>query len=71
MVATTGFGKSLVYQIAPLLFDEDKVYSQQQSSHKNMSSGSGTQDRQKQAYGHTATDFTDTCTLVRPERVPM
>ena len=71
MVATTRFGKSLLYQIAPLLFDEDKVYSQQQSSHKNMSSGSGTQDRQEQTYGHTATDFTNTSTPVRPERVPM
>ena len=71
MVAPTRFGKSLVYQIAPLLFDKDNVYSQQQSSHNNnMSSGSGTQDQQEQAYGHTTTEFTDTSTPVRPERVP-
>ena len=35
MVAPTGFGKSLIYQIAPLLFDKDKVYCQQQSSSNN------------------------------------
>ena len=73
MVAPTGFGKSLIYQIAPLLFDEDKVYSQQSSlNNNNTSSGNnnGTQDRQDQAHGHTTTDFTDTSTPVRPERVP-
>ena len=62
MVATTRFGKSLLYQIAPLLFGEDKVYSQQQSSHKNMFSGSGTQDRHEQTwtYCHRLTYFTIT-----------
>ena len=34
-----------------------------------MSSGGGTQDRQEKTYGHTATDFTNTRTPVRPERV--
>ena len=64
MVAPTGFGKSLIYQIAPLLFDKDNVYSQHQSIHKNNIS------RQEQADGQTTTDFTDTSTPVRPERVP-
>ena len=64
MVAPTGFGKSLIYQIAPLLFDKDNVYSQHQSIHNNNIS------RQEQADGQTTTDFTDTSTPVRPERVP-
>ena len=66
MVAPTGFGKSLIYQIAPLLFDKDKVYCQQQSSRNNSNVSSG----REQAYGHSTTEFTDTSTPVRPERVP-
>ena len=66
MVAPTGFGKSLIYQIAPLLFDKDKVYCQQQSSRNNSNVSSG----REQAYGHSATEFTDTSTPARPERVP-
>ena len=54
---------SLIYQIAPLLFNEEKVYSQH-SSHKSSRTSSDRQDETTHG-GHITTEFTDTSTKTR------